>query len=423
MSEASSLDLRSFEGFEESRVVDTSEGLKMFLLVGKNGSQVQVTPSAYHLLQAIRSGMTFPELAQVLSAKQKRRITPAQLEEAYRGVVDKLAEIERKASERDLPWGFWVKFRLLSEKLVVRLTRHLTFLYHPIVAISLLAALAAVAVSGFVGNIHLGINDGAFLTGYCLFLASLIFHELGHASACARYGARPSDIGFTIYLMFPAFYSDVSSAWKLARWQRVVVDLGGSYFQFIVGAVYVVAFQLTGWDPLRLAVVMIISSSVFSLNPIFKFDGYWVFADALGVTNLGRQPARIGKHFLDRLRGRTVKPLPWPVSVAQVLMLYSIASVLVWGYFVSRIFPILWTRLQRYPAHIDELWAQLLQAGIPTWASARSFLISTLLLLVSCLMVFQLASRLLLPLLKRLWTSRSKDGTDVDTATESVREA
>lgn len=415
MSEAS-LDLRSFEGFEESRVVDTSEGLKMFLLVGKNGSQIQVTPSAYQLLQAVRSGMSFSELAQRLSEKHDRRVSPAQLEEAYRGVLDRLAEIERKASERGLPWGFWLKFRLLSERLVVFLTSYLTFLYHPIVAMSALVAIVAVAVGGFLGNIHLGINDGAFLTGYCLFLVSLIFHELGHASACARYGARPSDIGFTIYLLFPAFYSDVSSAWKLDRWERVVVDLGGSYFQFIVGACYVVAFQLTGWDPLRLAVVMIVSSSVFSLNPIFKFDGYWVLADALGVTNLGRQPARIGKHFLDRLRGRFVKPLPWPASVAQLLVLYSIASVLVWGYFVFRIFPILWTRLQRYPVHVEELWAQLLDSGIPTWAAARSFLISSFLLFVSFLMLFQIASRILQPLLKRLWASRAKEAADVDAA-------
>jgi putative peptide zinc metalloprotease protein len=43
------------------------------------------------------------------------------------------------------------------------------------------------------------IEPGSFGIGYLLFLCSLLVHELGHAAACVRYGARPGAIGATMY--------------------------------------------------------------------------------------------------------------------------------------------------------------------------------------------------------------------------------
>ena len=60
------------------------------------------------------------------------------------------------------------------------------------------------------------------------------FHEFGHAAAARRGGATPGAMGAGIYLVWPAFYTDVTDSYRLGRWGRVLTDLGGLYFNAIV---------------------------------------------------------------------------------------------------------------------------------------------------------------------------------------------
>ena len=62
----------------------------------------------------------------------------------------------------------------------------------------------------------------------------LLVHELGHASAAHRYKVCPKSIGFGWYIFFPVLYTDVTSAWLANRTQRVIIDIGGFYFQTIL---------------------------------------------------------------------------------------------------------------------------------------------------------------------------------------------
>jgi putative peptide zinc metalloprotease protein len=144
-----------------------------------------------------------------------------------------------------------------------------------------------------------------------------------------------------------------------------VVDLGGVYFQLVVGAGYVFGYALTGWEPLRVATVFILGSCLFSLNPILKFDGYWVVADALGVTNLDRQPGRVVRHLWARLRGRPAPALPWSPSVTIMLAAYSALTICFWAWFLWRIAPTLLSHAARAVGVIATLIVQL--ASSPAW--------------------------------------------------------
>ena len=66
-----------------------------------------------------------------------------------------------------------------------------------------------------------------------LTLLSAAFHELGHAAACRYGGARPGAMGVGLYLVWPAFYTDVTDSYRLGRGGRLRVDLGGLYFNAI----------------------------------------------------------------------------------------------------------------------------------------------------------------------------------------------
>ena len=91
-----------------------------------------------------------------------------------------------------------------------------------------------------------------FLAVAGLTLASLLFHEFGHASACRYGGARPGVIGFGLYLVWPSLYTDVTDAYRLGRAGRLRTDLGGVYFNAIFILALVAGYAATG-EPAFLA--------------------------------------------------------------------------------------------------------------------------------------------------------------------------
>jgi putative peptide zinc metalloprotease protein len=380
------------------------------VLLERKGGYIRLSPSAWDLIQAVRSGATFEELAQLLNDRPTADpVSKEQLEQAYRELLGKLTEMSQKEPRKGLPWGFWLRLRLLPRSVVGWIASRLTFLYQPLLAACLTVIVIAVLAGMYSGRIPVGMNRSDILPAYLLFLLSLFIHEFGHAAASKRYGAEPSEIGIALYLIYPAFYADVSSAWQLSRWKRVIVDLGGAYFQLLAGCVFLLMFYLTGWQPPRLAFLMILYTSLFSLNPIFRFDGYWVMADLLDVPNLSRQPGRIIGHFFKRLFGRQTPLLPWPKWLLAIMVLYAAASVFVWGSFLLRLVPSFQASLSDSFRLVRLMALTVLSGKPPAAADVRHLFFTVFMLAIFVVTLAQLAKRLLGSLVQRiecLWKER-----------------
>lgn len=373
-------------------LLDTSEQQPVYLLAGRRGAYIRLSQSAYCLLERVRLGESFAAIAATLSSPGAPLVSAEAVESVYRRLCRRIAAIEERRSPR--AGGFWLQWQLLPAAAVRAMAARLTWAFHPLSAVLLSGLiLAGVWVAWRSG---LQASDEHFFSAYALFLLSLFCHELGHASACMRYGAAPSEIGLTVYLIYPAFYSNVDAAWTLRRWQRMVVDLAGVYFQLIFGAVCALAMACSQLMPLRLCLVFIAGSCLMSLNPILKFDGYWLMSDALGVTNLGRQPARIYRYLLARLRGGEPQPLPWSPRVLALLSVYAVVSTGFWLLFVSRLIPALFSYAGSYPHVVQGLVAELRRpAAWPRWAALQPFFASTYMLIFLVLVLAQLARNLL----------------------------
>lgn len=126
---------------------------------------------------------------------------------------------------------------------------------------------------------------------YGVLTAGALVHELGHAAACARGGGRPGGIGFGIYLLFPAFYTDVTDSYRLGRRARLRTDLGGLYFNVLTLILLAVLHEWTGAGVLLLAIVLMHIEMLQQLVPVVRLDGYYVLADLAGVPDLF---ARVG---------------------------------------------------------------------------------------------------------------------------------
>lgn len=118
-----------------------------------------------------------------------------------------------------------------------------------------------------------------------------LIHESGHAAACSYGGGRPGAIGFGVYLIFPAFYTDVTDSYRLSRVGRLRTDLGGLYFNVLCLIVLAGLYLTTGSGLFLLAAFIMHVEMVQQLIPAIRLDGYYVLADLAGVPDLF---ARVG---------------------------------------------------------------------------------------------------------------------------------
>lgn len=55
--------------------------------------------------------------------------------------------------------------------------------------------------------------------------------------------------------------------------------------------------MLTDSDVLRYMIIIMNFGFVMTLNPFFKFDGYWMASDILGVPNLRQRSKEIIRYY------------------------------------------------------------------------------------------------------------------------------
>ena len=202
-----------------------------------------------------------------------------------------------------------------------------------------------------------------------VFTVSLIlialFHELGHAAASRRFDCPHGAIGVALYFMFPVFYTDVTRAWRLPPLQRAVVDLGGIYFQSMLFVVLTLYVMLTH-DLLALRVLWAMNlTMLWTLNPIFKMDGYWLLSDVSGLPNLHRQMRDAGVNLARKLFKRPViwDSAPQAQGVRlKVLYVYSVLALIYFAFIAQFLFRAIEFAVKHYPVRAPHLVAMIQKA-------------------------------------------------------------
>jgi putative peptide zinc metalloprotease protein len=177
-----------------------------------------------------------------------------------------------------------------------RVTRALTTIFSPLflspVVIAVVAGLAA--LDGWLLFEH-GISQSVRYTIYnpallLVLLAGMVlataFHEIGHATACRYGGARPGVMGVGIYIVWPAFYTDVTDAYRLCRAGRLRTDLGGVYFNAVFALAVAAVYLATGSEFLLLLVLLQNFAILQQLLPLLRLDGYYIVSDLTGVPDI-----------------------------------------------------------------------------------------------------------------------------------------
>jgi putative peptide zinc metalloprotease protein len=258
-----------------------------------------------------------------------------------------------------------LKFRaaLVPERLVRAITTLFRPLFWPPVIVLMLAAM--VAFDGWLFANHgiaqslrtLTYNPILMLMVFGLIALSAAFHECGHATACRYGGATPGVMGAGIYIVWPAFYTDVTDAYRLGKAGRLRTDLGGVYFNVIFSLGLAAVYFATGFEPLLLVILIQHMQVIYQFMPFLRLDGYYIISDLTGVPDMF---ARIKPVLRSLIPGREpddrvteLKPWVRVATTVYVVMLVP-ALTLIFGLMIlhaPRAFATAW---DSFFVHIDK---------------------------------------------------------------------
>jgi len=224
-------------------------------------------------------------------------------------------------------------FRIIDPLKFEHTFQKLTFLFHK-------ANFYGILIFAFLSNLffHLFFIKPEATVGKFQFLIILVsviiivlIHEIGHSIASFYYKITPKEIGFGLYFIFPALYTDLTEAWKLKKESRIVINIAGIYFQLIVNFFLIVLLYTNFFNNYVLYIIILSSQAIclFNLNPFFKFDGYWMYTDYFNIPNLRKQTLDLYNDFVKNISSIKEKK--------NSLIVYAFLYLLFILYILSRI--------------------------------------------------------------------------------------
>ncbi len=163
-----------------------------------------------------------------------------------------------------------------------------------------------------------------------------LLHELGHAFAVKRWGGDVHDMGIMLLVLIPVPYVDASAASAFPdKYRRMAVGAAG-----ILVEVFLAALALFVWLAVEPGLIRSVAFNVmliggvstvfFNGNPLLRYDGYYVLADALGMPNLATRAQRCFGDLCQRylLGLADTPPLAGTTSERSWLIGYTLASLI-----------------------------------------------------------------------------------------------
>jgi hypothetical protein len=305
-------------------------------LVERYGSFIQLTELLYRIAEHADGERNSAAIAAEVTAATRWIVTADHVDQllaaklAPLGIVmprgAEIATFEPESERARSPLQLAAQTPVLGPRAIEPIARLLHPLFNNLVVLALFSAILGAHVWLFTsGDIWSGVtqmlfNPGLVLAVIAIVLASDVVHEFGHATALRHGGGRARGMGFGMYLIYPALYTDVTDAYRLGRAARVRTDLGGVYFQALFALALIVLSVVLGAPCLMVAVFLIDLEIARQFIPVVRLDGYWLLTDLLGIPDafteiraalvrLARRGGRAGRLSATRLSVRAQRLL------------------------------------------------------------------------------------------------------------------
>ncbi|MBK5722229.1 hypothetical protein JGH11_15240 [Dysgonomonas sp. Marseille-P4677] len=365
------VDFDEIKSFEVSDF-DTSSLIEKYVVCYR-GRYFEVNKAVTGLIELMKNCSSKEEVRLRFSSERGMDITEEQMDKVINKCITPIIE-SHKAPQ---PKPFLVKFELVSAKMVSVVSKVLKYLINPRIALLLIVIILTLHTFFYTTMTDLAFDLSelsvlGMLSTLLIFILSSCFHELGHAAACQYFGIGHGGVGFGLYLNFPVFYTDVSNVWKLSRNKRLVVNMAGVYFQLIFLIPFIIYYFLTSDPIVKYLIITVNFNFLITLNPFFKFDGYWMVSDILGVPSLRLRTQEVFKYYLCKLRKKPTGEKPFLFSMTKGKKIFMIIySVIMNAFFIlvfCYIIPLfIYQFIDTFPGLAKELIHQISSGSAPSF--------------------------------------------------------
>lgn len=139
------------------------------------------------------------------------------------------------------------------------------------------------------------------------FMFLKIIHELAHGMVCKHLGGRIPEFGIFFMLFTPLTYVDATSSWRFpTKGMRIFVAAAGMLAEGFIATIAAIVWSHTETGITNtIAYNTIISATVvtllFNLNPLMRFDGYFILSDLTEVPNLYTRASTMARDWVCKL--------------------------------------------------------------------------------------------------------------------------
>ncbi|MDH3212256.1 MAG: hypothetical protein OEM05_07200 [Myxococcales bacterium] len=118
-------------------------------------------------------------------------------------------------------------------------------------------------------------------------------HEFGHAFAAKVWGGEVHEMGIMFLVLMPVPYVDATCASVFPdKWKRAGVGAAGILVELLLASLALIVWLIVEPGVVRSIAYDVMwiggaSTLLFNGNPLLRFDGYYVLADAIEMPNLG----------------------------------------------------------------------------------------------------------------------------------------
>lgn len=302
----------------------------------KHRHYLKINKETYNLLNLVTGNRNLFEIQKLFNDSYGKQIGIEQLENLLYKELSKYG-ILRGNEENIIPYQkpayLKLSFIIFNEQLVSKVVKYFGFLFKPKVA--LFTIISCVLVTSLLGVLNFDAYQSfnlqeSIVYFFIIMAISVTFHEIGHASSAHFYGAKHGGIGGGFYLFTPVYYADVTDIWRLRKWQRIVVNLSGMYFEFIFCTLVALIGHFTNNFVLTVLAIIVCANTLFNLNPFLRSDGYWVLSDLTNKPNLLYHSFDRVKDIYRLMRGNNIK---WN-KIDLLLLTYGLFSYGFIGFFL-----------------------------------------------------------------------------------------
>ncbi|RTY89357.1 hypothetical protein [Flavobacterium sp. GT3R68] len=295
---------------QNSFEIQELEGKYMLII---NGIYYTINEITYFILNEIKSGLPFNQIAVDVEKKFGVSASENDIESILQNQINPLFEKQHKLQNSST---FWLKKELLSfgqyEKVInpfkaifkpsIFWIPFFTFLILNLYWLFSLP-LPTIAITGC---------EEMLLLNTCVYVSLFVIvmlHELSHASSALNFGVKAKSIGFGFYSVFPVFFADITGIWPLSKSKRMIVNLSGIYVQSILGILLYFTYQYfkdNSGDTffINFLYYIFIANAItilVNLFPFFKFDGYWCYSDLFNAPNLGKRSKTLVSSLIKKI--------------------------------------------------------------------------------------------------------------------------